>query len=283
MVQLTPLTFTGVAAQPSESFDIAVSSGSALIFSETVADGMSARSLRIAERVNLSASATDDLLHFPKAMFVTNSDGTVLRTALQMTNPGTSTITGHVRFKPAGGGISMQFQYSLAPGATKTWANIVSGLGSSGLGALDVDSTSGHLPIAFVRLIYSGNSSPWQVSAESPHDVLEKIQAGDRTVLLAPTNGSDEFRIGVRTWNKPLDVTIVISDTTGTQLAQLTQSFAAQTTSEVTAASLFGMTLTAGEIVQVFVDGGNGLIYGCAANPTTGAVSYQAGRRLTLY
>jgi len=75
MMQLTPATFTGVAAQPNESFDISVSSGSALIFSETVAARtFVGAGLIIASSLYLVASASRRLKKTPPSPVVRARD-----------------------------------------------------------------------------------------------------------------------------------------------------------------------------------------------------------------
>ena len=284
MLQISPQTFTGGAAlQPAESFDITVQSGSALIMSEEAGRGTASHLFRLVERVNLAASSTGDTLHLPKADLSTKVSGATLRTALQLTNPGTTTVTGHVRFSPADGSAPAGFNYSIPPGATRNFTDVVARVGKTGPGAIDIQSTNGNLPIAFGRLIYSGGGTKWQVATESAADDLGVLQAGDRTVLVAPNSASQTFNIGVRTFNRDLAVTMTVWDASGVYLSKVTQTFAASTSSEQPLSNLLGLTLIAGQVVEITIDGGNGLIYGSAVNTTTGSVNYQAAKRLPYY
>ena len=283
MEQVAATTFTGGATlTPSQSYDISMTAGNALILLEEAGLGTFSHDFRLAERIDLSASAAPDALYLPKAIEQTNPDGTAVRTALQLTNPSTATITGIVRFKPASGSTS-GLNFSIAPGVTKTFPNIVATLNQTGAGTLDVQSTSGPLPVAFARVIYSGPSTPWQVAGVSSRYGLDVLQPGDKTVLVAPTSSTPEFRIGVRTFNKTFAMTITIYDADGFFMTKMTRTFAANTITETSAASLFGVTLPTGAIIEMLIDGGAGAVYGTAVNTTTGAVNYQIARRLPYY
>jgi hypothetical protein len=284
MAQVAPTTFTGGAAPvASESFDVTVSSGSAIIEIEEGSHGMASHNYRLAERVDLAASTTDDVLHLPKAIGQANADGTTVRTAVQLMNPGTSTITGKIRFKPASGATPTGVGYSIPPGATKVVSDFVTQVGQTGSGAIDLQSTGGNLPIAVARVIYSGNSTPWQVADERAHDVMELLQAGDRAVVVSPLDTTKQFLIGVRTLARPLAVTITLFDNNGIMGPHVTKTFPAQTSSETDASTLMAFTVGGGYSLEITVDGGSGLLYGTAVNPATGALNFQPVRRLPYY
>jgi hypothetical protein len=284
MVQVSADTLAGgVPVQPSETFDIFIHDGSAIIEAETSAKGMASHNFTPAARIDLNASATGDALHLPKAISQTNSDGTETRTGLQLTNPSASTITGHVRFVPADGTSPAAFTYSIAAGATKTFTDVVSKLGHTGLGALDVISTSGNLPITMARVIYDGPQTPWQVTDEATSDVMDVLRAGDRAVLESPMSFTPDFNLGVRTFSKPLSVTITVTDFLGLFIAKVTHTFAANTSTEVLASTIFGTTAPLGSNVEIQVDGGSGLIYGSAVSPSTGATNIEIARRLPYF
>lgn len=270
----------GHNAETNESYEIDVQSGSALILTETSQSGMASHNYRIAERIDPEASTAGDALHLPKAVSATNPDGSVLRTSVQMTNPTNGTLTGTVRFLPADGSSAAGFHYSIPPYATRIHSDIVGGLGHTGGGALDITSSAGMLPVALARIIHSGGGQPFQAAEEQTQDVMERLQAGDRILLAAPVSTSSAFTIGVRTFSKELALTITINTPDGFQLKQISKTIPAQTTSETAASTFLEITPGGGDIIEIFVDGGGGLIYGTASNPATGAVNYQSARRL---
>jgi len=201
-----------------------------------------------------------------------------------MTNPTNATLTGRVRFLPADGSGAAGFNYSIAPFSTRTHADVVGAAGKMGAGALDITSTSGVLPVALARIIHSGGSQPFQAAEEATHDVMERLQAGDRALLVAPVSTAPSFAIGVRTFGRDLALTVTVNRASdGIQTRHFSTTIPANTTLETSAATFLGTTLTGGEIVEIFVDGGGGLVYGSAANPATGAVNYQPARRVPYY
>lgn len=276
----------GLAPVANESYEIDVHDGSALILTETSQTGQASHNYRIAERVDPEGSTAGDALHLPKAVSGSNPDGSTLRTTLQMTNPTAATLTGTVRFLPADGSGAGSFHYTIPPFATKTHSDVVATAGKTGAGALDLTSNSGVLPVALARIIHShsGSGQGFQAAEEQTHDVMERLQAGDRVLLVAPVSTSTPFAIGVRTFGKDLALTITVNRATdGSQIKQFSTTVPANTTSETDATAFLGIAPPAGGILEIFVDGGGGLVYGTAANPATGAPNYQAARRLPYY
>lgn len=274
----------GLAPVANESYEIDVHDGSALILTETSQGGQASHNYRIAERVDPEASTAGDAMHLPKAVSGSNPDGSTLRTTLQLTNPTAGTLTGTVRFLPADGSGAGAFHYSIPPFATKAHSDVVGTAGKTGPGALDVTSTSGVLPVTLARIIHSGNGQGFQAAEEQSHDVMERLQAGDRVALVAPVSTSTPFAIGVRTFGKDLALTITVNRATdGFQVRQFSTTIPANTTSEIDATTFLGVAPPAGGIIEIFVDGGGGLVYGSAANSATGAVNYQPARRLPYY
>lgn len=268
---------------PNESFDITLHDGSAILEAEEAGHGTASHTFRIATRLDLAASATGDALHLARVVAATNADGTSVRTTLQLTNPDTSAITGHLRLLPADGSGAIQLAYSIDPGATRAFTDIVSHFNRTGLGAVDITSTGGVLPIVTSRQIYDGPSTPWQVAFNPASDVMDLLRAGDRTELVWPSNANADFHIGVRTFGKGLGVTIYMYDADGSYRTKVITTFPANTTSEVSAASIVGPNWVAGAHVEIFVDSGNGVIYGSAVNPTTGAANVQIATRHPFY
>jgi hypothetical protein len=87
----------------------------------------------------------------------------------------------------------------------------------------------------------------------------------------------------VRTFSKDLALTITVNTSDGFQRKQISTTIPAQTTSEISAATFLGIAPGGGDIIEMFVDGGGGLVYGAASNPATGAVNYQPARRLPYF
>ena len=77
------------------------------------------------------------------------------KTEVQLANPGGSMIAGHLRFHPigvSGSPADPSIAYTLAPGQTADFPDLVSAMGASGLGSIDVFTQSSYPPLVVARV-----------------------------------------------------------------------------------------------------------------------------------
>lgn len=235
-VQVQPTALSnGTTVHAGESFDIHIDSGSAIVELETASQGMASHTFKVARRIDLLASGPGDELHLPKAVSVTNSDSTTVRTALQITNPSAATITGRVRVLPADGSGAAFTTYSLAPFATRTYSDVMAGVHKTGAGAINITSLTGVLPVVNSQIIYEGSATSWQVANEAASDDMDILHAGDRAVMLMPSTAGASARdlnMGVRTFDQGLSVTIHVRGDSGYYIADVIKTYGPNTTVE---------------------------------------------------
>jgi hypothetical protein len=270
----------GHAVTADETFEIQITAGSALVLRELIESGMAAHNYEYATRIDTLASGPKDVLHLPKAVKAADPDGSTLRTGILWVNPSGSTIKGGVVYHPGDGSPNVVSSYSIPAWHVQATGDLLGELGQTGSGAFELQSSTGALPIAFGRLVHAGGGTPFQVAPEPLFGPLEIAQASDRMTLVVPDDlSAQDFRIGARTNLVDLELTIVVYDATGLYRTQVTKVVAAATSSETSAASFLGVPISGGEVLQFFVDGGHGFLYGSGVATATGAASYQAARR----
>ena len=137
------------------------------------------------------------------------------RTALQMVNPTSTPITGKLIFhkqlqSAAAGDPSLAF--TLGIGQAISYPDVITTMGTSGLGSLDVVTNGGALPIVSARVFSDGGTagtSGFSEESVSPNDALDYFS---RAILLIPPDLTNfRMNIGVRTLDAGahLDITTI--------------------------------------------------------------------------
>ena len=123
------------------------------------------------------------------------------RTALQMLNPTGDTIKGnlvfHKQLQP-GSITDPSMAFTLSPGQAISYPDVVTSMGTSGVGSLDIVTTAGNAPIATAR-VYSdagtAGTSGFSEEALAPNDALDFFSRG--ILLLPPDLTNFRMNIGV--------------------------------------------------------------------------------------
>jgi hypothetical protein len=141
------------------------------------------------------------------------------RTSLQLLNPTATTITGKLVFhkqavSAAAGDPSLAF--TIPSRQTVSFSDVVTTMGASGLGSLDIMTNGGAVPVASARVFSDGGTlgtSGFSEEGLPPEDALTFFSRG---VLLIPADLS-AFRtnIGVRTLDNGATLSIAVYDSGG--------------------------------------------------------------------
>jgi hypothetical protein len=141
------------------------------------------------------------------------------RTALQMLNATTNTITGnlvfHKQLQPAAI-TDPSLPFSLAPGQSISYTDVVTTLGSVGVGSLDIFTNGGNAPIATARVYSDGGAagtSGFSEEALSPNAALDFFSNG--ILLIPPDLTNFRMNIGVRTLDTGATLTVSTYDSAG--------------------------------------------------------------------
>jgi len=125
------------------------------------------------------------------------------RTDLQLMNTTGSTLTGSLVFHKQGQSASAgdpSLAFTLQPSQSKSYADVITAMGTSGLGSLDIVTNGGTAPIATARVFSDGGSAGTTGFSEEgllPNLALTNLTRG---VLLIPSDLTNfRMNIGVRT------------------------------------------------------------------------------------
>jgi hypothetical protein len=141
------------------------------------------------------------------------------RTSLQMLNPTSNTISGnlvfHKQLQSASPG-DPSLPFSLSPGQSVSYTDVVATIGSSGVGSLDIFTAGGNAPIATARVYSDGGSagtSGFSEEALAPNDALDFFSHG--MLLIPPDLTNFRMNIGVRTLDTGATLTVSTYDSSG--------------------------------------------------------------------
>lgn len=211
--------------------------------------------------------------------------GAFYRTDVQLNNPSRSSVHGRLIHHPketAGSDSDPTLVYALAPGQTLDYRDVLTIIGVSGSGSLDVVADSGALPMARARIFDDGGPLGTTGASEDARYEGDALVAGDLGVLLAPPELRNyRFSIGLRTLSSGATLTFVLTSASGVVLKTLTRSYPAHYYSQASSeAFLEGAVLQGNESVNVSVQAGSAFVYGTVADNTTNDPSIQFADRL---
>jgi hypothetical protein len=129
------------------------------------------------------------------------SFGASFRTHVQLHNAGATTVRGSIVFRlqgRAGSPADPALAYELAPRQTKSYADIVTAIGATGLGSLDFYSDD-QLPLVTVRAFNDGGSAGTTGVGVPIFTPASALAPGQYSSLVAPADPARQrFNIGVR-------------------------------------------------------------------------------------
>jgi hypothetical protein len=190
------------------------------------------------------------------------------RTALQMLNPTSTTITGnlvfHKQLQPAAPG-DPSLAFTLSPGQAVSYADVITSMGTSGVGSLDVVTNGGNAPIVTARVFSdagSAGTSGFSEEGVSPNDALDFFSRG---ILLIPSDLTNfRMNIGVRTLDTGAVLDVTTLDSAGVSRASRTVTYGANVFDQQPVATFTGASSVppGGWIVITFnTFGGRAFVY----------------------
>ena len=200
--------------------------------------------------------------------------GAQFRTAVQLTNRGSSPITGRLVFHR--GGVVGQptdpsVAYSLAPGRTLNLNDAVAATGVTGVGSMDLVTVSGYPPDVTTRIYNdagAAGTSGFTEDVFTPYMAMEEPMRGTLTVPADLTNF--RLNIGVRTLDDGANVTITLFNAEGATIKTLSRTYKANWFEQVPVADFLGGTVPEPNgIIQVQVTDGSMFFYGALTDNRT--------------
>ncbi|HET7451107.1 MAG TPA: hypothetical protein VFL12_00055, partial [Thermoanaerobaculia bacterium] len=284
--QETAASFAGVAFSGNESLTITVTAGRAFVYGVGVDNRTNDTSFEAA-RALAFAPAEGGVEYVSSVGSLAGAHGANFRTALQLHNDSAALAAGRLVYHPTGRTASAgdpSLAYSLAPGQTVSFGDLLPAMGQSGLGTLDVVSTAGPPPVVLARVFNDLGAGGTLGLAEEGATVSDVLKAGDRADLLVPDDLSKQrINVGVRTFGASV-LAMTISDHNGFFQGPhpfLTVSIPAGQFEQLSLADfLHGAALPPGGSVRIEVIGGEVLLFDAVTDNTTNDPGYRIARRL---
>ena len=133
--------------------------------------------------------ATNPVAVVPVVISSPGLPGSNFRVAVQIYNPSLTLISGQLVYHPQGVSASASdpaLPYSVNAGQTQFLGDVLAVMGQSGIGSLDVVSTTGAAPVVSVRVFNDGGAAGTNGFTEDALKPSEALSAGARAVLVGP-------------------------------------------------------------------------------------------------
>ena len=243
-----------------------------------------ARGLILAARASTAAETVAGYL--PVVTGGPGAAGTSQRTGLQLSNMNTSWISGRIVFHPmfatAGGG-DPSLPYSLAPGSTLSSDDILSLMGVTTSGTLDVLVSSGPAPRAEARIYKDTGpgTGTWGDYEELQHPQSVFGYFDSATIIVPSDLTNFTFNIGIRTFASGTTLRIQATTASGGLAVPLfTKTWGPNYTEQISASTfLNGASVPAGGVIYINVTAGSAMLYGITGDLLTGDANIRSFTR----
>jgi hypothetical protein len=210
------------------------------------------------------------------------TNGSYFKTAVQMYNPTSSSISGKIIFHTQGASGSdtdPSLAYSIPSRATLSYADLLPAMGvATGLGSADIVADgSSPLPSVLLRVFNDAGALGTSGLTEEVISADTALHAGDSGILFAPAD-THAFRlnVGVRTLGDGASMNITVRDKDGDVVKTTSHTYAPTFFTQPSSASILdGYVLTGGETITFDITAGAAIIYGATTDNTTNDPSVQ--------
>ncbi|HYS52714.1 MAG TPA: hypothetical protein VER58_02975 [Thermoanaerobaculia bacterium] len=219
---------------------------------------------------------------------VAGSFGASFKTSVQLLNPasGGAPLTGRLVFHRAsavGSPADPSLAYTLTPGVVVAYADVVTTMGQSGLGSIDVMAPPGvPAPIILTRIYNDAGAAGTAGFFEDAVPLnagagARVISAGNTGFLITPIDPArTRFNIGVRTFSGGATMIVVLERSDGTAVTSVGKTYPANWFEQVDAGTFFfGAAIGANLKVRINVSSGSAIIYGSTTDNVTNDPSVQ--------
>lgn len=234
----------------------------------------------------IGKSATEYLAGIVPAAGATQGVGAFFRTAMQLTNTDASTnAIGRLVYHPQGRSAASNdpsVSFNLAPGASVSYADIITQMGQSGLGSMDVMMSQGPLPTMTTRVFSDNGAAGTLGFTEDTFAPEQALQFGQYGYLTLPADLTNfRMNIGVRSLDNGATIYVTYNDAGGHTLAtSAAKVYPANYFEQVSASNFLGTTnLVANGSIQIYVTAGSAIVYASTTDNRTSDSSIKfAGR-----
>ncbi len=254
-----------------------VAFGADITFSVSISSGTSAANSTLAVLATGTATGGPPSSLAEIIPVVISSPGLLganFHTAVQLYNSTLTPEAGSIVFHAqgvSGSASDPTMAYSINPGQTLFFPDVLTSLGQTGIGSLDLVATTLSAPVVSVRVYNDAGLAGTSGFTEHGLKPSEALSAGARGVLIGPFDPLlFRYNVGVRTLSAGAAISITVRDASGNVLRTLVRSYPANFFQQIDAASfLDGLRLAANQTVTVDVLSGSLFIYGATADDRT--------------
>lgn len=225
---------------------------------------------------NIAATTTVEHLqgYFVVAGSLRGGAGSQFKTAAQLTNIGNNTITGRLVFHPAGvpaQATDPSIAYSLAPGQTQSYDDVVQAMGASGLGTMDLIVATGYPPDVSMRIYNDEGAGGTSGLTEEMRTIWDAHRAFHGGTITIPADLANfRLNVGVRALREDVQMAILLFDPAGGLVHVADRTFAANTFNQESAAQFAQATsVPAGGRIQFQLNSGTAFVYGAVTDNRT--------------
>lgn len=280
--QRTAADFLGIPPGPNDSIALRIDSGSAVLYGATTDNITQDPSLQLARAVGSAVVETRPFLlvvgSTPGAL------GSFFKTAVQLHNPGSAPISGRLVYHAQGASGSdadPSLAYSLQPGETLSYDDLLPAMTRSGLGNVDLISSSGPPPLAVARIYNDAGERGTTGMTEDPVSSANVLGRGDEGILLTPPDPSKaRFNIGIRTLGEGATIRMTIRTAFGNVVKTVTKSFDPNFFTQMAASALLETEPQGNESVTLRFEAGSAIVYGATVDNITQDPTLKVVRRL---
>lgn len=197
------------------------------------------------------------------------------RTAVQLFNPTSTTITGRLVFHKAGQSAAAgdpSLAFTINSFQTVSYPDLVASMGISGLGSLDVVTNGGAVPVINARVFSDGGGAGTSGFTEEAVAPTDSIHSFNRGFLVTPTDPANfRMNIGIRTLDAGATLSIRMYNADGLQLSTRTGvAYAPNFFEQVTANQFTGAAaIPPGGFIRINVSSGSAIVYGTITDNRT--------------
>lgn len=235
------------------------------------------------------------------------AQGSNWKTAVQLHNPHAVEVAGRLVFHRAsvpGSITDAALPYSLSPGETQAFDDIVSAMGEHGAGSIDVVTdpytADGVAPVVVAHVFHErddGGTLGVSIDAFDPSDPVYDwstwvgqtipsriIHSGDTALLIAPVTASrTRLNIGVRTLGFGARLVATLLNPAGEELRTVSRDYPPTYLKQLTAKQFFGIPLSGGESIRINVLEGSAIVYGASIDNLTNDPMIQFAYSVFVY
>ena len=212
--------------------------------------------------------------------------GSFFRTGLQLSNRDYRTVTGKLVFHAAGHAAAPSdpsLPYSIEPGVTTSFNDVIESMGQSGLGSLDVVSTSGGRPLVVVR-VFNDSGAAGTAGFTEPLVFREQAIGLNQSAVIVMPSDLTNFRmnIGIRSLDAGATIEVYAANAAGgTIVASFTKPPYPANYFEQPSLSQFlnGATPVANGVITVTVRSGSAIVYASTTDNRTNDSSIRFAQR----